>query len=391
MRRLASLLACAAAAACITGCTATSTSTVAVSGTGLTVYTSAPASANAAQSTDIVDAEKLALKQSGSTIGKFTIRLVQLDQRPSDNARTAIQDTSAIAYLGELDPGASADSLGITNDQDLLQISSSDTAIALTQSSPAVPGAPNDYYEARGTYGRTFARVVPSSAVEARVQVTEMHALKVKKLYLAHDGSDYGKALASAVTQAAADEGITTSEGAASQSAFSASGADAFFYAASTAESAQAASVFDQIASADPGAKLFAPSAFADGTLASAFGPTSKLNLYVSEPGFLQHDLNASAKQQFVAPFETTYGHAPQPQAIFGYEAMSALLAVLREAGSGANNRSTVVRDFFAIKDRASVLGTYSMNPNGDTSIAPFVISRLQGGQLVPYKFAPGP
>ncbi len=149
--------------------------------------------------------------------------------------------------------------------------------------------------------------------------------------------------------------------------------------------------MFDQVASADPSAKLFAPSALADGAFASAFGVSSKLNLYVSEPGFLQKDLSTSAKQQFLAPFESAYGHAPQPQAIFGYEAMSALLAVLREAGSGANNRSTVVRDFFDIKDRASVLGTYSMNPNGDTNIAPFVISRLQRGQLVPYKFAPGP
>ena len=70
---------------------------------------------------------------------------------------------------------------------------------------------------------------------------------------------------------------------------------------------------------------------------------------------------------------------------IFGYEAMSAVLAVLREAGSAANNRSTVVHAFLAIKNRQSVLGTYSMNSSGDTSIAPFVFSRLQQGKLVPF------
>jgi ABC-type branched-subunit amino acid transport system substrate-binding protein len=73
------------------------------------------------------------------------------------------------------------------------------------------------------------------------------------------------------------------------------------------------------------------------------------------------------------------------PQAIFGYEAMSAMLAVLREAGSHANNRSTVVHDFLAIKNRPSALGTYSMNSNGDTSIAPFVFSRVRQGKLVPF------
>jgi branched-chain amino acid transport system substrate-binding protein len=61
------------------------------------------------------------------------------------------------------------------------------------------------------------------------------------------------------------------------------------------------------------------------------------------------------------------------------------VLAVLREAGSNAGNRSTVVHDFLSIKNRQSVLGTYSMNSNGDTSIAPFVFSRLQRGKLVPF------
>ena len=66
---------------------------------------------------------------------------------------------------------------------------------------------------------------------------------------------------------------------------------------------------------------------------------------------------------------------------------MSALLAVLHESGTAANNRGAVQKEFFAIRNRASVLGTYSINANGDTSLAPFVISRVKSGQLVPYRF----
>ncbi len=113
---------------------------------------------------------------------------------------------------------------------------------------------------------------------------------------------------------------------------------------------------------------------------------SSVRNLYISTPGFLKADLNP-AGSAFATTFDATYGHAPDPQAIFGYEAMSAVLAVLKEAGTSANNRTTVVHDFFSIKNRQSVLGTYSINSNGDTSIAPFVFSRLQSGQLVPFKF----
>ena len=78
--------------------------------------------------------------------------------------------------------------------------------------------------------------------------------------------------------------------------------------------------------------------------------------------------------------------HQPAPQAIFGYEAMAAVMAVLHEAGSSAANRNTVVKDFYKLRNRASALGTYSINSNGDTSIAPFVIDRVRAGQLVPYK-----
>ena len=83
----------------------------------------------------------------------------------SDQARTVIQDKTAIAYLGEIVPHSSYASLGITNALDLLQVSPTDTALELTQASPVVPGSPDTYYESMSTYGQTFARVVPTSAV----------------------------------------------------------------------------------------------------------------------------------------------------------------------------------------------------------------------------------
>ena len=385
MRTLTRLGACAATIAALAGCAAQTSSTVTVSGTSLTIYASNPPGAPASQ--DVADAERLALSQAGSSAGRFTIRFVSLTQRPSDNARTAIQDSNAIAYLGELSPGASSGTLGITNDQDLLQVSPADTAIALTQSTPAVHGAPNNYYEQRKSFGRTFARVVPSGVGEARTQVTQMQAVGVRKLYVADDGSDYGKAIAYQVRQDASTAGISVTQGSASASAATSSGADALFFGASAGAEATAQTLFSAAGEGqNPKLKLFAPSALDSSSLASSLQP-AKATLYVSEPGFLSEDYSATAKQQFLTPFHATYGHAPAPEAIFGYEAMSALLAVLREAGSQANNRSTVVRDFLAIKNRSSVLGTYSINSQGDISISPFIVSRLVRGTLVPYKF----
>jgi branched-chain amino acid transport system substrate-binding protein len=62
---------------------------------------------------------------------------------------------------------------------------------------------------------------------------------------------------------------------------------------------------------------------------------------------------------------------------------------VLKEAGSGAGNRATVVRDYLAIKDRQSVLGTYSISGTGDTSLDTFTASRVLAGRLAPFKALP--
>lgn len=360
------------------------------SGTQLTIYAAAPAGSPA--SPDILDAERLAFQQfqqqtGGGKVGKFTIKLATADaSKISDNARTAIENSTAIAYLGELTPGASEDSVGITNSQDLLQVSPADTALELTRPTAAVAGAPKNYYESEGTYGYTFARVVPNSAQEARAQIAEMSTLGVRKLYVTDDGSAYGAAIALAVKQNAGST-ITVVQGPPDASKFQASGADALFFGA-TADSAPAvARLFQSVTQANAAVKLFASSALDTSAFASSLA-AAKVNLYVSAPGFLPKELTPSGRQ-FTTAFSAAYGHVPALGAIFGYEAMDAVLAVLREAGNSANDRSTVVDDFFKIKNRQSVLGTYSINSAGDTSLAPFVFSRLRNGTLVPFASAP--
>ncbi len=360
------------------GCTTGATSSIAgITGKTLSIYASVPSqTADPAQAQDILDAEQLALQQNGAQVGTFRIRFEPLKAKTTDNARTAIQDSSTIAYLGEVDPGASADSIPITEDQDVLQVSPSDTALAYTQPTAAVPGAPKSYYkEAYGSFGYTFARVVPSAALEAKAQVQEMRALGVTRLFVADDGSEYGKAIALAVKDDASPAiTVVSSEG----------GADAVFYGGS--DPSKAASVFNAAVQANPGTKLFGPSALDNATFAAKLTSAAQRGTYISAPGFLPADLSPSGAK-FFADFKAAYGHSPALGAIFGYEAMEAVLSVLGEAGSAANQRATVVKDFFRIRDRPSVLGTYSLNSNGDPDIGPFVFSHFKDGTLVPFKF----
>jgi ABC-type branched-subunit amino acid transport system substrate-binding protein len=253
-------------AAGVAGCTSSGSanSSVTVSGTQLTIYASAATTDQPQVARDVLAAEQLAFAQTSHRVGTFTIRMETVHGATlSDQARTVIQDKSAVAYLGEIVPGSSAASLGITNALDILQVTPTDTALELTQTSPAVANAPDEYYESLSTYGRTFARVVPNSGKEAKAQVQEMHTLGVTKLYVSSDGSDYGAAVAYAVKQDAGSAGLTVVGSPAT--------ADGAFYG--SASPAVAARFFDGVAGSNPSAKLFGPSALDAPAFVSALSP----------------------------------------------------------------------------------------------------------------------
>lgn len=369
-------LGCLALAGC--GTTSAANQSVTVTGSDLTVYISAPTGyQQRAELADTVAAEQLAYQQHASEVNGFALHLrVITAAKLSDNARKAISDTHAIAYLGELQPGASESSVGINNAQDLLQVSPTDTALELTQRTPAIPGAPKHYYESTSSYGRTFARVVPNAAVEARAQVQEMAKLGVSTLFVTDDGSDYGRALAAAVRQDAGGAGLKL--------AASDATSDATFYGGTSA--AGAARVFMGAAGSNPQARLFAPSGLATTEFATAIGSTlgntKSAKVYVSLPGEPAAQLPAAAAQ-FVTDFKSRSGHAPAPQAIYGYEAMAAVIDAIHKAGRGANDRARVVRDFDDIRNRPnSLLGPYSIT-GGDTSLTGFVFETPKAGRLV--------
>lgn len=368
--------ACALLAVALAGCTraGANNSGSSVPGHTLTIYLSVPPTATSDQN-DVLSAEQLALKQLGNHLGSFTIALKRVHQSElSENARAAIVDPTTIAYLGELGPGTSGQTIGITNAQDILQVSPTDTATELTQSTAAVSGSPDLYYESLSTNGRTFARVVPTTVEEAKALVSGIESLGVKHLYVASDGSDYGKALRAALVSAAGS-GLTLVS--------APTGADGVLYAGNSRK--QAIASFNLAASASSSVKLFAPSALADDSFATALSSAAQRELYVSSPGFISADLSPLGTQ-FVTSFKSAYGHAPATDAIFGYEAMAAVLHALHSAGSSANSRGTVVKDYFAIRNRTSVLGTYSIDKNGDITFAgggaPFVWERVKAGKL---------
>ena len=61
---------------------------------------------------------------------------------------------------------------------------------------------------------------------------------------------------------------------------------------------------------------------------------------------------------------------------------MAVVLDAIKRAGDKGNDRQAVIDQFFATKDRDSVLGTYSINENGDTTLTDYGAQRVEGGKL---------
>jgi branched-chain amino acid transport system substrate-binding protein len=158
-----------------------------------------------------------------------------------------------------------------------------------------------------------------------------------------------------------------------------------------TSVEATAGNLFDAIAASSPKAKLFGSSALSDDAFVASLIPTAQANTFLTSPGFPNGRALTPAGAKFVADFKAATGRDPGPgggAAIFGYEAMALTLDVLRRAGSSAANHGTVIAEFHNTKDRASVLGTYSINQDGDTTLnpAPYVLQHIRAGKLAPFK-----
>jgi branched-chain amino acid transport system substrate-binding protein len=79
----------------------------------------------------------------------------------------------------------------------------------------------------------------------------------------------------------------------------------------------------------------------------------------------------------FYDQFRARYGREPGEYAIFGYEAMRVALDCIAAATGPALLKDQVVNAFFAIRDRDSMLGRYSIDENGDSTLSTFGIWRV--------------
>jgi branched-chain amino acid transport system substrate-binding protein len=371
-------------------------------GNQLAIYSSLPLQGpSAAISAEMVNGERLALSQAGGHVGGLKVGYVSLDDAnpqtgeldpgaTSTNAKTAAQDTSTIAYLGEYGSEATAVSLPLINAAGILQVSPGSPYIGLTSSLDAGQDEPARFYPSGK---RNFGRLQLGDRAQATAQAKLMRSLGVSKLYVVDDQNPFEMPLATLVASEAEHQGVTVAAHdsivATPGSVFSgevekvqSSGAQAVFFAGGGG--AGSVSLWRALHRADPHLLLLGSSALAGEAFASAIG-SAGTSTYVTTPILALGDYPPQAAR-VLEDYRRHFGGEPTAYALYGYEAMSVALDSIARAGAAGNDRQAVIDSFFKTTDRHSVLGVYSVQSDGETTLPRYGVDRIVNGRAQFYR-----
>jgi branched-chain amino acid transport system substrate-binding protein len=267
--------------------------------------------------------------------------------------------------------------------------------VGLTTDEPgAEPGEPDKYYPSGE---RTYARIVPKDTIQGAALATLMKEDGCTKVQLLNDkevygaGQVYGAGLARNIEGSAKEQGLemvsneAIDKNAANYRSLASkaqgAGADCMVFSGIVANNA--VQVYKDFAAAIPNAKLYGPdgvaqSDFADPKegLPANVGARTKVTIATLSP-----DQYPEEGQKFFEDFKAKYNvKNPDPYAIYGYEAARLALDAIERSGTG--EKADVLKALFDTKDRDSVLGTYSIDENGDTSLTDYGVYSIKNGEL---------
>ncbi len=323
----------------------------------VTVYVSLPLTGpRGPDGRDAADGARLALEQARGKAGSIEVRARFLDDakgKPWDpvavgaNARQAVQDSSAAAYIGELDSEPTRASVPITNDAGLVQVSPGAGAVDLTAPAAGYPNSPDRY---RPSGSPNFARIVPGDDVVADAAASWASELGATSAAVTSDGSAFQNLAASEFKSSAAEHGIQVMPG------------------KPPGEIAVTGDVGKQ-AVYEPGAQ--------------------RLGIYGSAPANLavsaELDPSRLPGRDFVAQFERRFRRAPGPNAAYGYEAMELALQAIRGAGTDASSfRDNVRNGVLGAHRDDTVLGSYAITSDGDSTECMIQRYRVAGAARMP-------
>jgi branched-chain amino acid transport system substrate-binding protein len=213
------------------------------------------------------------------------------------------------------------------------------------------------------------------------------------KVQMTNDKEVYGAGLANNIQSAAESQGLEIISNEAidknapnyrSLAAKAAdAGADCFIFSGITANNG--VQLYKDFEAALPDAKLYGPDGVAEagfvdpkeGGIPANVAQKVKLTVATLSP-----EEYPPGGQEFFDAFREKYDEPnPNPYAIYGYEAMRLALDAIERSGTG--EKADILSALFDTRDRESVLGSYSIDENGDTTLSDYGVYTVEDGELV--------
>ena len=347
----------------------------------------------------VSNAIQMAIADRGGEIRGIRIRYRSLDDgAPTNgwpgevaNAQAAAADPAVVAYVGPWNSGAAKRSIPLLCTAGLAMISSSNTYTGLTKAAPIdLPGEPDIYYPG---CARNYSRVVPTDAVGGEVAAARVQGLGGAGVYVITTALDTfaNRQSSFGFTSEAGRIGLPivgTETVAGNATDFAAlgervrtSGAN-FVFLACGQDIDNCGFIVRDLRAAAPAVRIMTTDgiAFNPGFIAQA-GPAAEGTLAVRE--FLAPADYSILAAAWYARYQRIYGPVVGDDfndAIYAYDATNAVLRAIATAAH-APSRDAIRRALMATSNFPGLLGTWSLDRDGDTTSSRLSTAAVIGGR----------
>ncbi len=351
------------------------------------------------QNETINNAIQLALEERGNMAGDVQIEYVSQDNataqagqwdeaKCAENAQGAAQDEAIVGWIGPFNSGCAQVEIPILNQAGLAMVSPANTALGLTK--PTLePDEPERYYP---TGERNYTRVIIADDKQGRAGAVWMRDEGIQNVYILDDQETYGRGLADQFQQAAEELGIEVlgREGIDGDAAnyralmtqIAQTQPDAIYFGGITQNNAGQL-VNDKLGAgmSNESVIFMGPDGIFEESFLEAAGDSAE-GIYVTFGGVPAEELPGG--EEFVQNYEEAYDGSVEAYTAYGYEAANVMLDAIERAynADGEVTRENVLRELFATEDYSGVLGTWSFDEDGDTTLTELSGQRVQNGDF---------